>query len=112
MCYTPKATVWCKLTVLNLAVMFLSFFAGKFTHYSHSFRLLEGMIKIFQEIATPRFDAVIKLNLNKWMGTRGQISWPPCSPVFRHSNFLLWGLVNDKQRHYSNQKEANQRAKL
>jgi len=39
--------VWCELTVLNLAVMFLSFFAGKATHYKVThFDCLRYTIKI------------------------------------------------------------------
>lgn len=55
MCCTPKATVWCEFTVLNLVVMFLSFFAGKFTHYSHSFGLLEELDKTLPRDRNPMF---------------------------------------------------------
>jgi hypothetical protein len=55
MCCTPKATVWCELTVLNLAVMFLSFFAGKATRYSHSLRLLDGHDKNLLRDRNPTF---------------------------------------------------------
>ncbi|EFN87845.1 hypothetical protein EAI_10117, partial [Harpegnathos saltator] len=54
-----------------------------------------------QDGAQPHYGRIVRnyLNdtfLNRWIGRRGTIEWPPRSPDIAPLDFFLWGTIKNK----------------
>ncbi|KAG5319819.1 TC1A transposase, partial [Pseudoatta argentina] len=53
-----------------------------------------------QDGAAPHYALIVRAFLNatyndRWIGRRGSVEWPPCSPDLTSPDFFLWGYLKN-----------------
>ena len=60
---------------------------------------IRGKLIWQQDGAPPHYGLIVKDFLNatfdEWIGRRGHVEWPPCSPDLTPMDFSVWGILKN-----------------